>query len=329
MPADPVVSRPTLFVAIASYKDRQLIPTVSHALQQATHKDRLRFGIVDQCLPADRWATPTGALGQQIQYLWVDPLMTRGCCFARSLAQQLYAGETIYFQTDAHMGFPVGWDEWVVETLFDRMAKGADCVVSSYPPSMEWKGGEAVISPPAQHTVVQHRLNATAGFGDRGIYLDFEATHHNRAQPMRAHHLSAAVLIAPGRFVEQFPYDPWMYYLGEEQVLALRLFTHGWDIWHPVDNPIGHIYNGDQDATIRPVHWSDDPKAERPIPHQIWQQGSYWRQRQLVTRPGFGGVYGLGSVRSLADYAAWTGIDYVNRTIDWEKARGVPPEDRP
>ena len=81
------------------------------------------------------------------------------------------------------------------------------------------------------------------------------------------------MLIAPGRFVEQFPYDPWMYYLGEEQVLALRLFTHGWDIWHPVDNPIGHIYNGDQDATIRPVHWSDDPNAERPIPHQIWQRG--------------------------------------------------------
>ncbi len=199
------MSRPTLFVAIASYKDRQLGATVQHAIQQAQWKDRLRFGIVDQCAPADRWPTPTGTLGQQIQYLWVDPLMTRGCCFARSLAQQLYAGETIYFQTDAHMGFPLGWDEWVVETLFDRMAKGADCVVSSYPPSMKWTNEEAVIERHAPNTVIQHRLNATAAFGSRGIYLDFEATHHTRAQPMRAHHLSAAVLIAPGRFVEQFP----------------------------------------------------------------------------------------------------------------------------
>ena len=322
------MSRPTLFVAICSYKDTLLSKTVADALEKATYPAQLRFGIVDQCLADNRWPTLRGTLAQQIQYLWVDPLMARGTCFARALAQQLYAGETIYVQFDAHMGFAPGWDEWIVETLMDRMVKGGDCVVSSYPPSMEWVNGEAVIHRHAPNTVVQHRLNATASFGDRGLYLDFEATNHSRAQPIRAHHLSAAVLIAPGRFVECFPYDPWMYYLGEEQVLALRLYTHGWTIWHPVDNPIGHVYNGDQDDNIRPVHWSDDKAGERPIPHHLWQQGSYWRQRQLMAVPGFGGVYGLGSVRSLADYAAWTGIDYVARTIDWEKARGLPPEDR-
>lgn len=319
--------RPTIFLAIASYKDPLLDKTVQDAIQKAQWKDRLRFGIVDQCPHHLRWPTPTGSLGRQMQYLWVDPVMTRGCCFARALTQQLYAGETIYFQIDAHMAFPWHWDSWVEDVLLDRMAVSDRCIVSSYPPTMEWKGDSAVIAQHPVGTVVQHRLNATAAFGDRGMYLDFEATTHNRTRPIRGHHLSAAVLIAPGRFVEQFPYDPQMYYLGEEQSLALRLFTHGWDIWHPVDNPIGHKYNDHQNPDIRPVHWSDDPNNERPIHHDVWQQGAYWRQRQLVARPGFGGAYGLGTVRTVQDYADLTGIDYLRRTIDFEKARALPPED--
>lgn len=318
---------PTIFVAIASYKDPLLQRTVWDAVDKAQHKHRLRFGIVDQCDAPQRWATPTGAFGRQMQYLWVDPLMSRGTCFARALAQQLYAGETLYVQLDAHMAFPPYWDAWVVDTLLDRMASGGPCVVSSYPPSMEWEGDRAVIATPAAGTVTCHRVNATAAFDARGIYLDFEACHHRRSQPVRAHHLSAAVLLAPGRFAEVFPYDPFGYYLGEEQMLALRLFTHGWDIWHPVDNPIGHKYNDHQDPAIRPVHWSDDPDGLRPIPHGVWQQESYRRQRRTVACPGFGGVYGLGGVRSLADYAAWTGIDYVRRTIDMDRARELSPEE--
>lgn len=322
------MSRPTIFVAIASYKDPLLALTVQDAIAKATWKDRLRFGICDQCLPEARWPTPTGALGKQIQYCWMDPLMARGTCMARAMAQMLYGGETLYVQLDAHMAFPLGWDVWVEETLLDRMAVSDRCIVSSYPPSMTWTDGVATIDQHPAGTVIQHRLNAKAAFDTRGIYLDFEACQHQRTTPIRGHHLSGAVILAPGRFVEHFPYDPWMYYLGEEQSLALRLFTHGWDIWHPVDNPIGHRYNDHQDPTIRPVHWSDDPRGERPISHDVWQQGSYWRQRQMVCRPGFGGVYGLGSVRSLADYAAWTGIDYVARTIDWDRARALPSEDR-
>lgn len=321
------MSAPTIFVSIASYKDPLLERTVLHAVEQAQHKDRLRFGVVDQCDEGRRWNTPVGALGRQVQYLWVDPLMSRGTCFARALAQQLYAGEAIYVQLDAHMGFPTHWDAWVTDTLLERLAVSPSCVVSSYPPSLEWNGDQAVIGQPAPGTVSCHRLNATAAFGARGIYLDFEAYHMTSPNPLRAHHLSAAVLIAPGRFAEAFPYDPFGYYLGEEQMLALRLFTNGWDIWHPVDNPIGHKYNDHQDPSIRPVHWSDDPTNRRPISHHVWQQQSYRRQRWTVARPGYGGVYGLGTVRSLADYAAWTGIDYVRRTIDMDRARAFPLEE--
>ena len=321
------MSRPTIFVAIASYKDPLLERTVAHAIRQATHKTRLRFGIVDQSETTARWDTIPAFLQSMIRYLWVDPLHSRGTCYARALTYTLYAGEPVVVQLDAHMAFPPGWDEWVVQTLLDRMAVTPHCVVSSYPPAMQWVGEEPVIERHGPQTVVAHRVHMDAAFHDgQGIYLNFEGVPMTRATPVLGHHVSAGLVIAPGTFVERFPYDPQLYYLGEEQLLALRLFTHGWSIWHPVDAPIGHRYNEHQDTAIRPVHWSDDPHHQRPVSHHWWQARAYQRQRLICEVPGYGGVYGLGTARSLAEYAAWTGIDYQHRTLQKDWARRTPPE---
>lgn len=323
------MSRPTIFVAIASYKDPLLAHTVLHALEQAQDKARIRIGVVDQCEPSKQWGRMDAAVARQVHYLWLDALHTRGTCFARALTQTLYHGETIYLQIDAHMHFPPAWDVWVEEVLFDRMAVTPHCVVSSYPPSMVPDGTGWRIDRHPPQTVVTHRVKETAAFDGRGIYLDFEAwIHHHRTAPIRGHHVAGGMLIAPGAFVEKFPYDPQLYYLGEEQMLALRLYTHGWEIWHPVDNPIGHRYNDHQNPEIRPVHWSDDPEGQRPISHLAWETRSYTRQRKLVALPGFGGVYGLGTTRSVAQFAEETGIDYVRRTVTHDLARLLPPEDR-
>lgn len=324
------MSRPTIFIGIASYKDPLLLHTVLRALEQAKDKSRIRFGIVDQCEPSQQWGRTDAQVARQIHYLWVDPLRARGACFARALTHTLYHGETIYLQIDAHMHFPSHWDQWVEEVLLDRMAITPRCVVSSYPPSMvKDANGEWMIEGHQKQTVVTHRVKENAAFDGRGIYLDFEAwLHHGRTAPIRGHHIAGGMLIAPGSFVEQFPYDPQLYYLGEEQMLALRLYTHGWDIWHPVDNPIGHRYNDHQNPEIRPVHWSDDPNGERPISHLVWENRSYTRQRHLVGLPGYGGVYGLGTARTLQAFADEFGVDYLRRSINYAIARALPAEER-
>ncbi len=38
--------------------------------------------------------------------------------------------------------------------------------------------------------------------------------------------VSAEMLFAPARLVKDMPYDPWLYFLGEEISLAVRLWTH-------------------------------------------------------------------------------------------------------
>ena len=52
-------------------------------------------------------------------------------------------------------------------------------------------------------------------------------------RPFRARFLSAGFLFAPGTFVREVPYDPELYFLGEEAAMTLRAFTHGYDLFHP------------------------------------------------------------------------------------------------
>jgi len=49
-------------------------------------------------------------------------------------------------------------------------------------------------------------------------------------QPFRARFLAAGFLFAPGCFVQEVPYDPELYFMGEKSAMTVRAFTHGYDL---------------------------------------------------------------------------------------------------
>jgi hypothetical protein len=117
-------------------------------------------------------------------------------------------------------------------------------------------------------------------------------------------HLGAGCLFAPGRFALEFPYDPALYFHGEEQALAARLFTHGWDIVHMPGLPIYHLYNdGASGVPPRPLHWDPSHEAGGRRPGGTLEQRSRRRLASLLAGEPLG-VYGLGTRAHLADYAA-------------------------
>jgi hypothetical protein len=145
--------------------------------------------------------------------------------------------------------------------------------------------------------------------------LGFEAHPVDQDAAVPGIHLGAGCVFAPGSFVEAFPYDPWYYFHGEEQALTMRLFTHGWDIMHIAGLPIYHLYNNaSSGAPPRPLHWD---AAENEVRQQNWwelEERSKHRLAALLAGAPMG-IYGLGGVRSIADYAAFSGIDYAARTV--------------
>jgi len=95
------------------------------------------------------------------------------------------------------------------------------------------------------------------------------------------------------------PYDPQVYFAGEEISLAARAFTSGYDLLYPNENLIWHLYHHD-----RPKHWDDH------VTHHVAHADAVSRLRTLFQGDAASlGEYGLGSVRSLVEFQRYAGID--------------------
>ena len=124
------VDRPTIFVAVASYRDYMCSSTVANILGNARHPERVRVAVVEQNAGADAFSckdTPVPCSADPAQPLCLHasnvevfalpaPLAT-GPVFARSVGSALYNGETYAMQCDAHLEFVVDWDVDIIQQV--------------------------------------------------------------------------------------------------------------------------------------------------------------------------------------------------------------------
>jgi hypothetical protein len=134
-------------------------------------------------------------------------------------------------------------------------------------------------------------------------------------------HVAAGCLFAPGRVVQELPYDPALFFHGEEQAFALRAWTRGWDIFHIPGMPMYHLYTAPGEHP-RPLHWTPAHDAQRRERSTQLVARANARLRALLWEGADLGAYGLGCERSLAEYAAFSGIDYAQRRIGAAARKG-------
>ena len=302
----------TIFVSIASFCDPLLDFTLRSALTQASRPERVVIAIVDQQRPhlrtpvPERWAA-------QVRVIHIDPLEARGPCWARALAMSLYQGERWFLQIDSHTWFEPGWDERMVRWGEACSTLNPRCLLTAYPNPFRMVDGQ----PRAElvsRQVLAHVVKTGAQFDAAHPVLMFEGVPVHSEQPIYGLHVAAGCLFAPGEVVSALPYDPFLYFHGEEQSFALRAWTHGWDIFHIPGVPLYHHYVP-ASGSGRPMHWSPELDAQRVVRSTVLSERANARLRALLWDGADLGVYGLGKARSLADYAEFSGIDYAQRVI--------------
>jgi len=318
----------SIFISIASYCDPVLGFTLARARATARWPEQLHFGIVDQS-PASVPQPPMNDLQPgRVSYIRIEPVYARGPCWARALAMSLYEGEDWFLQIDSHMDFDEGWDARMIAQAEALMRGRRGVAISSYPNSFVFQDGQPVRRP-ATDKVLAHVVKPGSAFAPEHVVLSFEAHPADIDEPLPGFHVGAGCLFAPGRFVETFPYDPSFYFHGEEQGIAIRLFTHGWDIFHVPAMPLYHLYNNpDAGGPPRPMHWDATHEAQRQRTWWALEQRSRARLAALVGGQPLG-VFGLGTARTIANYAEFSGVDYAARTVGARAFRPMIAEAQP
>lgn len=304
----------TIFISIASYCDPLLWHTIEDCVRNAARPDLLRFAVVDQNANDGRAELASLPFSGQVRYVHLHPIDARGPCWARSIAFGLYNGEDYLLQLDSHMIFDPGWDAVLKEQLEALSGTNPKIILSTYPWGFRIENGEYLRERHSDGALVMAVKDDQALKEDCPVLL-FRPKAVVTPSAVRGFELAAGFLFTRGSFIEEIPYDPYLYFHGEEQSLSVRSFTHGWDIYHPVTVPLYHLYKSATEPNLQPFHCDESVDKDRSARWWILEDASKKRLCRLLYDNGIDGAYGLGKMRTLKDYAALSGIDFEKRTF--------------
>lgn len=288
----------TVFVSVASYRDPELAPTVLDCLAKAGHPDEVRVVVCWQ----HRGDEDVSAIAAdpRVKLLDVDARDSRGACWARAQVMRHYTDEDWFLQVDSHTRFAPDWDTRVIASAH---ATGAakpviTCYPSTYDPATEFTG----TGVPSETVVARWTTDGLPVYAQRRI-RDLSGTS------MPARFVAGGFLFAPGTFVREVPYDPNIYFHGEEITVALRAYTWGYDLFHPTEVLSWHYYIRKE----HPRHWTDHVGSDGGTSWPVLDRASRRRVNNLLRYPT-PGRFGVGTVRTLADYEVYSGCDFRRRT---------------
>jgi hypothetical protein len=300
----------TVFVSIASYRDPELVPTVLDCLAKADDPAALRIVVCwqhhgDEDISAIRDLP-------QVEILEFDAQESQGACWARSQIMGSYRPVDWFLQVDSHTRFVPGWDTRSVTAA--RATGSENPLLTCYPPMYEPGRGDLQAGVPTRITV--------SGWSDDGLPLfgqEFLEDWPTRQTPVRARFVGACFLFTAGDFPTKVPYDPFLYFHGEEITLSVRAYTAGYDLFHPAETLAYHYYT----RKDNPRHWDDHKDAAH---HWSARDRSSRRRALNMLRFPSTGWLSLGAARTMADYREYSGVDFRTRTLtDYAASGGEPP----
>lgn len=297
-----------IFVQIASYRDPELIPTLRDCIEKSDNPDNLVFSICWQHSKDDKWDNLDEFKDDpRFKIIDIDYSESKGACWARNTLQQQYNGERYTLQLDSHHRFVDGWDTELINMLEGLRRAGhkkplLTSYISSYDPKIDPEG----------RTQVPWLMNFDRFIPEGAIFFlpatipDWET----RTEPIPARFYSAHFAFSLGSFVEEVPHDPEYYFHGEEISIAVRAFTHGYDLFHPHKIIAWHEYTREG----RTKQWDDDESWH------LKNTDSHLRNRKLFEMDGLEkdidfGIYDFGTVRTLDDYERYAGVSFKKRAV--------------
>ena len=298
----------TIFVSVASYRDSRCMQTVDHAFAQAKHPERVIIGICQQNKHGDPECIPE-KYKKNIRIIKISHKEARGPTYARYMCATMFNNEDFFLQIDSHNMFAHHWDETCIQMLESLEAQDhkKKYVLSHYPPTYE-DFNKSI-------STVTHITECF--FNEDGILSFKGAIYKNPGDlPRRNAFVAGGFLFSRGQIVRDVPFDPHLPFLftGEEILLSIRLFTHGYDVYTPSQNIVYHAYTRSNEPKFWDDHHMDSKDAIAKVRYILGLEKDLKTIRNEVIRNSVD-KYGLGNKRSPTEFFRFIGVDIHSKTI--------------
>jgi glycosyltransferase involved in cell wall biosynthesis len=295
-----MVNNTKIFIHIAAYRDPELIPTIKSALSRAQYPKRLYFGI---CLQETDEAYKNFPYknNDNFRIIYIPYNESKGCCWARKLVDKLYNDEDYVLQIDSHMRFIPNWDTELIKYLHKCPSEKA--ILSTYVAGYTPRG----LNDRGTFDLTPFRIKCDRFDNGLIVFSPIQIQKHKRLndQPQPTMFMAGGFIFTYGSWKKEIPYDSSIYFVGEEHTLALRSFTHGWDIYYPPINILYHLYT--RKGASR--HWDD---------HKKWYDTDCDSKKcvhSILVDGKTSGKYGIGKVRTIDQYQKLAGVNYKTLTL--------------
>ncbi len=300
----------TIFVQIASYRDPECQWTVKDLFEKATYPERIHVGICWQHVQGedDHCFKVPAPYPDQIRVIDVDAKESGGVCWARRETQKLWQNEEYTLVIDSHIRFVPGWDEKMLLELAQCDSPKAilTCHPASYTPP------NTLEDNPKCTFLRGHMYNDHGDIRFRGEFLDRVPD-----KPLNGAFIAAGFMFSKAEVIEEVPYDPYLYFNQEEVSMAVRFYTHGWDVHSSSSSLLYHYYGTAKDGPKRPLHWEDNKewltlqtRARTRLDHLLEVQKT--NDQEAIKELD---IYGLGSTRTLDEFIAYSGLDVRHKNV--------------
>lgn len=308
-----------IFVQIASYRDPELRPTLKDLFEKADKPDNLKVCVAWQHSSDDKWDTLDEYINDdRVIILDIPYSESEGACWARNLIQQEYREEEYTLQLDSHHRFIEGWDTELINMYEGLRKDGVDKpLLTAYIPSYDPENDpDGRILEPWQMNYDRFTPEGVVFFRP-GTMEDWR----NRTSPLPARFFSAHFTFTTGRFCKEVQHDPDFYFHGEEISLAVRAYTHGYDLFHPHKVIAWHEYT----RKGRTKHWDDIPAWDQKNRDCHKKMRKLLGVDQNINILSDFSKYGLGTVRMVSDWEMHTGVRFKDRGVQAHTLENRPP----
>lgn len=239
-----------IYVQIPAYRDTELGKTLLDLVEKAEDAGALRISVLWQHAEEDTLPNAVRA-NPNIEIIAWPYQESRGCNWARAELQKRWQGEPYTLFLDSHHRFIPSWDRHLIEMHESLKRMGVrKPLITAYLPSYDPK------NDPAGRGLNPLQIRGRSREQGMLIYLVAHPIPMWRSleKPIPARFTSLHFIFVDGIFNREIVLDDQVYFFGDEVVLALRAFTHGYDLLHPHYVLGWHLYDR---TSTRTTHWED------------------------------------------------------------------------